>query len=112
MAKRQICESSDLIDKGDGVRFTVEYQGEQLPAFAVRYGAKAYAYLNKCAHREVELDWDEGKFFDGDQRYLICATHGALYEPATGACVHGPCQKQGLQPIKTEEHEGAVFIID
>ena len=78
MNKIQICASSDLTDKGDGVRFSVKHGDESLPAFAVRYEGKVYAYLNQCAHREVELDWDEGKFFDNDQRYLICATHGAL----------------------------------
>ena len=111
MGRQQICKSSDLLNKGDGIRFTIENNGEQLPAFAVRYKDTVYAYLNQCAHREVELDWDEGKFFDGDQRYLICATHGALYEPATGACVDGPCKKKGLKPIETAEDEGMVFII-
>jgi len=30
-------------------------------------------------------------FFTEDGRALICSTHGAIYEPATGLCTAGPC---------------------
>ena len=63
-AQRLICESGALQEKGRGVRFGVTLNGEQQPAFAVRYGGQVYAYLNRCAHVSVELDWAEGAFFD------------------------------------------------
>ena len=53
-----ICASADLRDGEDGVRFTVRRGGREVPAFAIRYGGTVYAYLNRCAHVAVELDWE------------------------------------------------------
>src|SRR3972149_1877447 len=78
---RLICASSDLTDGGDGIRFDTECNGLPAPAFAIRHGGRVYAYLNRCAHIAMELDWKPGKFFDTDGEYLICSTHGALYAP-------------------------------
>src|SRR5262245_32007378 len=60
---RLICRSEDLQDGGAGVRFELEWHGELTPAFAVRYAGKAYAYLNRCGHVPVQLDWQPGEFF-------------------------------------------------
>lgn len=61
---RVICSSADLADSGDGVRFEIELEGKDEPAFVVRYQGRVYAYLNRCAHMPMELDWKLGKFFD------------------------------------------------
>lgn len=105
-----ICASSALVEGGDGVRFTVERNGERLPAFVVRFGQQVHAYLNRCSHRRVELDWDSGRFFDIERRYLICATHGALYHPATGACLGGPCNG-GLVKLEVIEKNNYIYLI-
>jgi len=109
-AKRLICPSNDLADGGDGVRFEVEVEGKPQPAFAVRYGGRVYAYLNRCAHMPMELDWKPGKFFDVWGLHLICSTHGATYAPDTGRCVRGPCFEEGLVPVPVEERDGRVFV--
>ncbi len=54
------------------------------------------AYLNECRHLPVPLDGGSGELFDVSGRYLLCGTHGALYEPRTGLCVEGPCVGQRL----------------
>ncbi len=108
---RVICESGALEEGGKGVRFTVRtVEGEQ-PAFAVRYSGKVYAYINRCAHVPVQMDWDNGAFFDYSKLYLICATHGAMYLPHTGVCVMGPCPGKRLQPVAVEERDGQVFLL-
>lgn len=106
---RKICDSADLIDGGDGVRFTVRRGGETLAAFAVRYRSRVHAYLNRCTHLGVELDWDPGRFFDLERRWLVCATHGALYHPGTGACAGGPC-RGGLFKLDVIEKNSAVYL--
>jgi nitrite reductase/ring-hydroxylating ferredoxin subunit len=58
----------------------------------------------------VELDWVPGKFFDDGGLYLICATHGAMYEPDSGQCVGGPCRGARLEPLAVREHEGGVWV--
>lgn len=111
-SERVICSSSDLVDSGGGIRFEIERDGRVQPAFAVRYGGRVYAYLNRCAHLPMELDWKEGRFFDFAGLLLICSTHGAVYEPETGRCVGGPCNYAGLVPVFVEERDGRVFVKD
>ena len=71
---------------------------------------QVYAYHNVCAHRGVELDWEAGQFFDITQQFLVCATHGALYDPTTGHCVRGPCAGQSLVRVEVTETDGQVWL--
>lgn len=111
-AQRVICASADLAEGGKGLRFSLEWDGAPTPAFAVRYDGKVYAYLNRCAHIAVELDWNEGEFFDQSGLYLICSTHGATYEAVTGYCILGPCKGAHLIALKVAEHGGNVYLLE
>lgn len=42
----------------------------------------------------------------------MCATHGALFEPATGRCVAGPCRGATLEPVAVREDGGAVVVAE
>ena len=108
--ERLICSSNDLVEGGDGVRFSIERQEIPEPAFAVRYDGKAYGYLNRCGHIRVELDWQPGRFFDDSGLYLICSTHGALYAPENGRCQGGPCNGKGLTPVTIVERDGNIYL--
>ena len=110
-AERLICESAALVDSGRGVRFEVEYFGASAPAFVVRKNGKAHGYLNRCAHVAMELDWQEGVFFDFEGRDLLCSTHGATYDAATGRCIGGPCNGSPLVKLRLEERDGLVYFI-
>lgn len=107
---RVICRSSDLKERGRGIRFSVTRRGETAPAFIIRFEGKAHAYLNRCAHRSLELDWNEGDFFDAFGRHLLCATHGARYAPATGVCIGGPCYGAGLIKLAVSEDAGDILL--
>lgn len=111
-AKRLICPSQDLPERGTGVRFSVESVKGPLPAFVVRYRGKVQGYLNRCAHVRVELDAQPGEFFDFSGLYLVCGTHGAAYLPETGYCVGGPCKGQRLTKLVVEERDGGVYLLD
>ena len=104
-----ICASSDVAEGGRGVRFPVTACGEDGTAFVVRYHERAHAYLNRCAHVPMELDWNPGEFFESSGLYLMCATHGALYEPHTGRCAGGPCRGGRLRKIEVVEKEGKIY---
>lgn len=109
-SERLICASSELAEGGDGIRFEVMVAGKAAPAFVVRYHGTAYGYLNRCGHVPVEIDWQEGKFFDHSGIYLICATHGALYAPDTGQCVAGRCAGNGLVRLTVVERENNIYL--
>lgn len=102
-----LCNSRDLVERGHAVPFDVMYAGQTCRAFAVRFEGKAHAYLNRCAHVAMEMDWQPNRFFDDSGRWLLCATHGAVYEPDTGACKGGPC-RGGLIRIELVEQQGVV----
>jgi nitrite reductase/ring-hydroxylating ferredoxin subunit len=102
-----LCNSGDLIDGGIAVPFDVVYGGQTCRAFAIRYEGRVQAYLNRCAHVAMELDWQPNRVFDDTGRWLLCGTHGAVYRPDTGACAGGPC-RGGLVKIATSERDGVV----
>lgn len=93
------------------MRFEIDYGGEHVPAFVVRYRGRVYGYLNRCAHVEMELDWREGQFFDADGVNLICSTHGAVYAASSGRCLGGPCGGAPLVPLRVEERDGRIYFM-
>lgn len=108
--ERIICESHLLIEREHGLRFDLPELGERATGFAVRYNGTVYAFVNQCAHVSIELDWNEGDFFDLSKNYLICSTHGAHYDPQSGYCVMGPCKGRSLQPIAVTERDNKILI--
>lgn len=102
-----LCASTDLQEGGEAVGFDVRYAGQACRAFAVRFEGRVHAYLNRCTHVAMEMDYQPGRFFDDTGRWLLCATHGAAYAPDTGACAGGPC-RGGLVKIALSESAGQV----
>ena len=109
--ERVICASGALADSAGGVRFEVDYFGAPAPAFAVRYAGAVHAYLNRCSHVAMELDWQEGAFFDLDGRDLLCSSHGATYDARSGRCLGGPCSGKALVKLRVEERDGKVYFM-
>ncbi|MBV5332843.1 Rieske 2Fe-2S domain-containing protein, partial [bacterium] len=74
-----LCNTKDLVNSGIAVPFDVVYSGQTCSAFAVRFKGTAVAYLNRCAHVAMEMDYQPNRFFDTTGQWLMCATHGATY---------------------------------
>ncbi|MHB8622937.1 MAG: Rieske (2Fe-2S) protein [Sulfuricaulis sp.] len=108
--RHTICRSGDLLDSGRGIRFQVRRHGKLVSAFVIRFQGEAHAYLNQCVHRSLELDWNQGDFFDAFGEHLLCATHGARYAPASGLCVGGPCARAGLVKLAIFEENGDIRL--
>jgi len=70
------------------------------------------AYLNECRHIPVPLDGGSGYVLDHTKRFLMCGTHGALYQRRDGHCVTGPCRGERLLPLGIEREEDVLFVID
>ena len=110
--ERVICESAALPEGGKGARFTLESEAGEEKGFAVRHRAAVCAFVNRCPHLGTELDWQPGEFFEESGLYLVCSTHGALFEPATGFCVAGPCRGASLERLQVREQGGQVFLLN
>ncbi len=104
-----LCPLDQLQDAGPGLRFSLLAGGEEATGFVVRFGAHHYAYLNRCQHVPIELDWEPGQFFESGKRFIMCSTHGAIYQPESGQCAGGPCRGGKLRRIALEERDGGLY---
>lgn len=104
-----LCASDAVVECGPGVRFAVLAGGRPATGFVVRFKGTAFAYLNRCAHVPIELDWNQGEFFESTGLYLMCATHGAVYAPETGRCEGGPCRGGKLRSIAVSEIDHRLY---
>jgi nitrite reductase/ring-hydroxylating ferredoxin subunit len=105
---QSLCEASALQNGGMAMPFDVAYAGQTCRAFAVRFEGQVHAYLNRCTHVAMELDWQPNQVFDDTGQWLLCATHGAAYLPGSGECAGGPC-KGGLVKIACSEIGNQVY---
>lgn len=111
--KEQLIGCAQGIEEGGkGLRFDVrDSSGEVIPAFVVAFDGRYFAYLNRCGHIAVQLDYQPGEFFGDDGQTLICATHGAEYAPDTGACLGGPCYGVGLDAVEIKQHDQQIYLL-
>ena len=107
----KICTSDELINGGLARKVPVRHGEDVTTAFFIRYQDQVYGYLNRCPHMGYELDWESSVFTRaGDQ--LMCARHGATFNPDTGECSGGPCKPSRLAPLKvTEQDQGGGKVV-
>ena len=96
---------------GSSKKFTLRCAGRTIEALLVNYEGNFFAYVNRCRHIPISMDWVDNRFFTEDGRYIICANHGATYEPRTGECVWGPCFGAFLRgvPLKIDDEKVFAF---
>ena len=95
---------------GSVKKFWLICQQYRVDAFLINYQGTFHAYVNRCRHMTTPLDFVRYQFFTEDGRHLICLTHGALYEPASGLCVGGPCQGLSLYRLPVLVDRGEVLV--
>lgn len=94
---------------GQSKKFRLRRSGREFEAMLINYQGNLYAYMNRCPHVGISLDWVDNQFFTLDRRYLMCANHGAVFEPPTGECVWGPCVGASLETLALAVERGNVF---
>lgn len=114
LAPGKVIGRTGELSHGMTKKFRLRCQGRTIEGFLVSYKGNLFAYVNRCRHLSLSLDWVDNHFFTEDNRYIICANHGATYEPTTGACIWGPCYGAFLQgvPIRVSGQKIVAFCPD
>jgi nitrite reductase/ring-hydroxylating ferredoxin subunit len=106
-----VCASADLGDRQHRI-VPVLFKDEQHTAIVLRYQGEIYAYLNQCVHMVRRLDCAHDAVFDEQRERLRCSMHGIVYDPATGESLSVLCSGEKLEPLRSTELDGQVYIID
>lgn len=104
-----LCSLTDL-QSGQARGFRVGEGPWPLSGLVLRHGEGVRAYLNRCPHAGHPLNLKPHDFLDVEGRYIVCRSHGALFEPANGHCVAGPCAGKWLPRIPVEVSGDNVFL--
>jgi nitrite reductase/ring-hydroxylating ferredoxin subunit len=100
---------TDELAPGRTRKFVLRCNGREIEAFVLNHGGAFYAYVNRCCHIPMTMDWVENQFLTDDQAHIQCATHGALYEPSSGLCIAGPPLGRCLTPVPLVVRNREIF---
>ena len=78
--------------------------------FVVNHDGTVHAYVNRCPHGGTPLDLWENEFLSEDARLIVCATHGAIFEPGSGRCTAGPCAGDALTTLPVTSEDGVIVV--
>jgi len=94
------------------MKFMLPINGIDEECFVINYHGELHAYVNRCRHVPMAMDWVDNQFFAEQGRYLMCQTHNAYYDPATGECIAGPRSACGkfLYRIPLTIERGAIMV--
>jgi nitrite reductase/ring-hydroxylating ferredoxin subunit len=108
-SRRKLVGQVGELVHGESKKVTLRCGKDSFEVFLINYEGYLRAYLNRCRHIALSLDWVDNQFFSEDKRFIICANHGAIYEPKTGECVWGPCVGASLQNVPLEIDGEKIF---
>ena len=100
----------DELSPGSVKKFWIICHEYRVAAFLVNERGSFHAYVNRCRHMPTPLDFIRDQFMSEDGKHLMCYTHGALYEFATGLCVAGPCKGEALYRLPVRVDGGDVLV--
>ncbi|MGO4762077.1 Rieske (2Fe-2S) protein [Cupriavidus sp. 2KB_3] len=76
----------------------------------VRRGQQVWAYINRCPHFSIPLDFEPGTICTYEAEVLMCAHHSALFRFADGVCIDGPCRDATLSSLAVQVIDGRVCL--
>jgi len=90
MPERVVVARRGELQPGETKKFFLRCNGVDEECFVVNHNGELYAYVNRCCHVPMTMDWIDNQFLTEDKQFIQCATHGACYVPETGECISGP----------------------
>ena len=106
----KVARTNDL-KPGASMKFLLPIRGADEECFLINFHGEFHAYVNRCRHVPMPMDWVDNQFFAEEGRYLMCQTHNAYYEPASGECIAGPSSACGklLYRVPLEIKDAVIY---
>ena len=108
-AKIKLCELAKIGD-GGSEGFVVDTAKGRCGIIVIRHGGSVFGYVNSCPHVGTPLEVKPGRFLDQKGEYVLCSTHGALFQIEDGLCIAGPCVNKSLSPVNLELLNGVLYV--
>lgn len=109
--ERVICRLDELASSGTH-GFAIGGGDWPLRGFVVYVNNQVRGFVNRCPHVGHPLNLRPHRFLTADGTLILCSSHGALFEKATGLCVAGPCAGQYLEALPLKIESGFVMLAD
>ena len=104
-----VCRLEELSDPGSRA-FSVGTGEWPLRGFLARTGDDVFGYVNRCPHAGHPLNMQPDEFLSPDKALLMCHSHGAMFDIASGGCVQGPCVGAALVKLPIRIEDGLVLL--
>ncbi len=105
LKKRFLCTLSELPVTGSkGI------EDDDLSVFIVKQHDTIRVYQNRCPHLGTPLEFTPDTFLTHDGNWILCSTHGALFDKREGKCIQGPCIGKSLTAYDAHIHEDGLYI--
>ena len=101
--------AADIPDGGTK-GFTLGEGDWPLRGLLVRLGDSVHGYVNRCPHAGHRLNFMPDRFLTPDGTLILCQSHGARFDKATGECVAGPCPGEALTRLPIQVRDGTVQL--
>ncbi|MFM0037758.1 Rieske 2Fe-2S domain-containing protein [Paraburkholderia strydomiana] len=108
MCASRLCWFAEVPDGGARV---IDEKRAGRPVVVVRRGLQVWAYVNRCPHFSVPLDFEPGTVFCYKAQVLMCAHHSALFRFDDGRCIEGPCEGSALEAVPVEVEQSGWVVL-
>lgn len=104
----KLCDIADLPEHG-GKEIIFRADRFRTTVLVQRFNGIIKVYENRCPHAGTPLNMFDENFLNLEKTHLICRTHGALFDHASGKCTEGPCKGDYLREVAIEITDVAIF---
>jgi nitrite reductase/ring-hydroxylating ferredoxin subunit len=93
----RLCALADIAEPGaKGFFFRA---GDMIfQGFVIRQGGAVHGFIDRCPHTGTPLAALPDRYLTREGDLIVCSTHGAMFRPADGLCLAGPCAGRALAP--------------